>query len=66
MDTTVYERFDGAQVTDEMLVGATRLFSENYGVWGGHVGGGPGRYPKAGESGQCPYVLVAAQILSDC
>ncbi|KAF2105687.1 hypothetical protein BDV96DRAFT_534778 [Lophiotrema nucula] len=30
----LFERFDGGEVTNEMLVEASQLFNENYGVWG--------------------------------
>ena len=31
---TIYEKYDGSQVTDSMIQEASQLFSENYGVWG--------------------------------
>ncbi|KAI9834407.1 MAG: hypothetical protein M1819_003018 [Sarea resinae] len=33
MSTVVFQKYDGTQVTDAMLQEASRLFTENYGVW---------------------------------
>ncbi|RFU35397.1 hypothetical protein B7463_g938, partial [Scytalidium lignicola] len=37
MNKQVYEKFTKEQVTEDMLKDASRLFSENYGVWGSRV-----------------------------
>ncbi len=34
MDTVMYESFAREQITEELLDEASRLFSENYGIWG--------------------------------
>ncbi|WEW60615.1 hypothetical protein PRK78_006102 [Emydomyces testavorans] len=34
MANTVYEKYDGSQVTESMLQEAAELFSHNYGFWG--------------------------------
>jgi hypothetical protein len=38
MDETVYTRFKGDKVTDDMLDEAAKPFSENYGVWSAAMG----------------------------
>ncbi|KAF2175335.1 hypothetical protein K469DRAFT_684020 [Zopfia rhizophila CBS 207.26] len=44
MEKKLFEKFDGAHVTDEMLQEASKLFSENYGVWSEHA-----KFAKAGS-----------------
>jgi hypothetical protein len=34
MAKQVFERFDGHELTDNMLEEAVKLFNENYGIWG--------------------------------
>ena len=34
MAKQVFERFDGHELTDDMLCEAVHLFNENYGIWG--------------------------------
>ena len=34
MTKQVFERFDGRELTDNMLEEAAQLFNENYGIWG--------------------------------
>ncbi|ORY17093.1 hypothetical protein BCR34DRAFT_622053 [Clohesyomyces aquaticus] len=34
MSKIVYEKYDGSEVTDDMLAEASKLFNENYGIWG--------------------------------
>ena len=34
MAKQVFERFDGRELTDNMLEEAAQLFNENYGIWG--------------------------------
>lgn len=50
MDEKVFQRFDGAKVTDNMLEEASNLFSENYGVWSEHAAQLMGKFAKAGRS----------------
>ncbi len=50
MDKKIYERFNGDQVTDEMLEEASKLFSENYGVWSEHAAEHMGAFARAGTS----------------
>jgi hypothetical protein len=52
MDKKLFERFNSDQVTDEMLEEASKLFSENYGVWG------EGAFEKAGTSAYTPRVTL--------
>jgi hypothetical protein len=54
MEKKVFERFDGSQVTDEMLEEASKLFSDNYGVWSEHASEKMGKFAKAGSSAQNP------------
>ena len=37
MSKQTFEKFDGHEVTDDMLKAATKLFNENYGIWGKSV-----------------------------
>ncbi len=34
MAKQIFERFDGRELTDNMLEEAAKLFNENYGIWG--------------------------------
>jgi hypothetical protein len=34
MSNVIVEAFEGPHITDDILLSAARLFSENYGVWG--------------------------------
>jgi len=49
MDTKIYQGFNGDEVTDKMLEEASKLFSENYGVWGEHAAQLMGKFAKAGS-----------------
>jgi len=49
MEKTLYERFNGGDVTDEMLEEASKLFSENYGVWSEQAAQLMGKFAKAGR-----------------
>jgi hypothetical protein len=48
MDEKLYKRFNEDQVTDEMLKDASKLFSENYGVWSKSAARLMGNFAKAG------------------
>jgi hypothetical protein len=50
MTKQVFERFDGRELTDDMLEEAAELFNENYGVWGEDPTN-PGPTPKPGRLG---------------
>jgi hypothetical protein len=50
MEKKLYEGFNGDEVTDEMLEEASKLFSENYGVWSEHAAQSMGKFAKAGKS----------------
>lgn len=43
MAQQLYETFPSDQVTDEMVAGAAKMFSENYGIWG-HRSARPGKH----------------------
>lgn len=49
MNKKVYEGFKSDEVTDEMLEEASKLFSENYGVWGEQAAKQMGEFAKAGR-----------------
>ncbi|KAF2802892.1 uncharacterized protein BDZ99DRAFT_482455 [Mytilinidion resinicola] len=49
MDEKVFQRFNGDKVTDDMLEEASKLFSENYGVWSEHAAQLMGKFAKAGS-----------------
>ena len=49
MTKKVFEKYDGGQVTDSMLQEASRLFSENYGVWGKEAAKSMGTFAKEGK-----------------
>lgn len=34
MSSQNIERFEGDEITDDLLVAAAKFFSENYGIWG--------------------------------
>jgi hypothetical protein len=48
MNKKLYERFNSDQVTDEMLEEASKLFSENYGVWSERAAQHIGAFARAG------------------
>jgi hypothetical protein len=50
MTKKVYEKYDGDQVTDNMLREASELFSENYGTWGNGASSVVGLSAKTGEA----------------
>jgi hypothetical protein len=49
MEKKLYEGFNDDEVTDEMLEEASKLFSENYGVWSEHAAQRMGKFAKAGS-----------------
>lgn len=49
MEKKLYEGFNSDDVTDDMLEEASKLFSENYGVWGEHAAQVMGKFAKAGS-----------------
>lgn len=49
MEKKLYERFNADDVTDDMLEEASKLFSENYGVWSEHAAQLMGEFAKAGS-----------------
>ncbi|MCJ1257951.1 hypothetical protein MMC24_005779 [Lignoscripta atroalba] len=51
MTKKVFEKYDGGQVTDSMLQEASRLFSENYGVWGKEAAKSMGTFAKEVRTG---------------
>ena len=59
MAKKVYERYDGAQITDDMLQEAAELFSKNYGVWGKQAVEFVGKFAKAGKFIHINSVLLA-------
>jgi hypothetical protein len=50
MAKQVFEKFDGRELTDDMLEDAVQLFNENYGIWGEDPTN-PRPTPKPGKSG---------------
>jgi hypothetical protein len=50
MAKQVFERFDGRELTDDMLEEAAELFNENYGIWGQDPTN-PRPNPKPGKLG---------------
>lgn len=48
MEKKVFEKFEGTHVTEDMLQEASKLFSENYGVWSEHAEKLMGKFAKAG------------------
>ncbi|KAF2023975.1 hypothetical protein EK21DRAFT_79750 [Setomelanomma holmii] len=61
MEKKVYEGFNSDQVTDEMLVEAAKLFSDNYGVWGAQAAENMGPFAKANT----PVRLSKAKLRND-
>ena len=57
MTKKLYEKYNGDQVTDGMLKEASRLFSENYGIWPRGTGPSAGAFAKEGE--QVDFMSVA-------
>lgn len=56
------ERFDGPDITDEMLESAAQLFSSNYGVWGPLARTYMGSFAKKGLRTQTPAGMLADQF----
>lgn len=56
MAKQVFERFDGRELTDDMLEEAAQLFNENYGIWGEDPTN-PRPTPKPGKSGRNVLIL---------
>jgi hypothetical protein len=50
MAKQVFEKFDGRELTDDMLEEAAELFNENYGIWGEDPMN-PGPTPRPGRLG---------------
>ena len=50
MSKQVYETFTGDEITDDILIKASQLFSENYGVWGKDAAAALGAFAKPGIS----------------
>lgn len=50
MAKQTFERFDGHELTDSMLLEAAKLFNENYGIWGEDASN-PMHTPKPGMLG---------------
>lgn len=50
MAKQLFERFDGHDLTDNMLGEAAQLFDENYGIWGEDPTN-PESFPKPGKLG---------------
>jgi hypothetical protein len=50
MAKKLFEKFDGHELTDDMLEEAAQLFNENYGIWGEHPMN-PRPTPKPGKLG---------------
>jgi hypothetical protein len=46
----LFEKFDGSELTDDMLVEASQLFNENYGIWGKDAAKS-GAFAKPGRPG---------------
>lgn len=49
MSKILYEKYDRDQVTDSMLQEASKLFSENYGVWGKEAARVMGAFAREGK-----------------
>ncbi len=49
MAKKVFEIYDGVQVTDSMVQEASKLFSENYGIWGKEAASELGAFAKEGK-----------------
>ncbi|KAF2191260.1 hypothetical protein K469DRAFT_720250 [Zopfia rhizophila CBS 207.26] len=49
MEKKLFEKFDGTHVTGDMLQEASKLFSENYGVWSEHAAKLTSEFAKAGS-----------------
>ncbi|RWQ94005.1 hypothetical protein C8Q69DRAFT_472286 [Paecilomyces variotii] len=61
MEKKVFEKFNGTHVTEDMLQQASKLFSENYGVWNEHAEKLMGKFAKAGTENRehrAKYVLL--------
>jgi hypothetical protein len=58
MDKQSFEKYDGGQVTENMLQEAAVLFSENYGVWGENAAQATGKFAKAGKWHQIGLTFV--------
>jgi hypothetical protein len=56
MAKQVFEKFDGRELTDDMLEEATQLFNENYGIWGEDPTN-PRSTPKPGRLGRTVLIL---------
>ncbi len=49
MANKFYQKFNGDQVTDDMMQEASKLFSENYGIWGKEAANTTGAFAKEGK-----------------
>jgi hypothetical protein len=50
MTEKIFRKFDGNEVTDSMIQEAAKLFSENYGIWGGEAANLVGAFAKEGKT----------------
>ncbi len=50
MARQTFERFDGDEITDDMLAEASKLFNDNYGIWA-ETAPNPMPTPKPGMLG---------------
>jgi hypothetical protein len=46
MEKQLFEKYDGGQITDDILEEASQLFSENYGIWGEQAAEAVGKFAK--------------------
>ena len=49
MSRVTFEVYDGDEITDSMVQEASRLFSENYGIWSKDAATEMGAFAKAGS-----------------
>lgn len=63
MAKRIYERYDGTEITEDMLQEASQLFSENYGVWGPRAASVQGTFAKAGNRVKMSKDRLRAQYL---
>jgi hypothetical protein len=58
MEKQLFEKYDGRQVTEDMLEEVLQLFSENYGIWGEQAAQAVGKFAEAGKSPQTSLAFV--------
>ena len=66
METRLFEKYSGSQVTESMLEEASQLFSEHYGVWGEHAAQMVGKFAKAGKLTLIAFVCLLRHIRWSC